>query len=146
MLDKLPNLCYNKYVNKNKSHSRKELMTMEKITNVKALAYVLANTTLPEEVAEKLRTMKAQFEKKSSAERKPTENQKANAGFKTVILQYVGEVGKPLTISDIQKGCLPDLSGQRVSAIVTQLKNDGLVVRTEDKRKAYFSLAQPTEG
>ena len=119
---------------------------MEKITNVKALAYVLANTTLPEEVAEKLRTMKAQFEKKSSAERKPTENQKANAGFETVILQYMDEVGKPLTVSDIQKGCLPDLSGQRVSAIVTQLKNDGLVVRTEDKRKAYFSLAQPTEG
>lgn len=118
---------------------------MEKMTNVKALAYVLANAELPTEVAEKLQTMKAQFEKKSSAERKPTENQKANAGFKGVILEYLAKVGKPVTISDIQKGCLPDLSGQRVSAIVTQLKNEGSVVRTEEKRKAYFSLPSTDE-
>jgi len=34
-----------------------------------------------------------------------------------------------------------ELSSQRVSAIVRQLKESGKVVRTEEKRKAYFSLA-----
>jgi hypothetical protein len=28
-----------------------------------------------------------------------------------------------------------------VSALVRQLKDDGVVVKTEDKRKSYFSLA-----
>ena len=34
-----------------------------------------------------------------------------------------------------------DLSNQRVSALVRQLKQDGIVVRKEEKGKAYFSLA-----
>ena len=34
---------------------------------------------------------------------------------------------------------LADLSNQRVSALVRQLKEDGLVLREEEKRKAYFS-------
>ncbi|MDO4802477.1 MAG: hypothetical protein Q4A15_09965, partial [Prevotellaceae bacterium] len=48
--------------------------TMEKMTNVKALDFVLTACAdkLTPEVAEKLTTMKAQFEKKNSAERKPT--------------------------------------------------------------------------
>ena len=44
---------------------------MEKITNVKALEFVLANCNLPTDVAEKVEKMKAQFEKKNSAEKKP---------------------------------------------------------------------------
>ena len=58
MLDKLPNLCYNNNVNKNKSHSRKELMTMEKMTNVKAINYVLGNCEVPADVKEKLEKMR----------------------------------------------------------------------------------------
>ena len=34
-----------------------------------------------------------------------------------------------------------ELSNQRVSAIVTQLKKADVVVRTEEKGKAYFKLA-----
>ena len=34
---------------------------------------------------------------------------------------------------------LADLSNQRVSALVRQLKEEGFVERTEEKRKAYFS-------
>jgi DNA-binding transcriptional regulator GbsR (MarR family) len=38
--------------------------------------------------------------------------------------------------------CVPeiaDLTNQRVSAMVRQLKDDGLVTREEIKRKAYFT-------
>ena len=47
------------------------------------------------------------------------------------------------TITDIQKNvpACADLSNQKVSALVRQLKDDGVVIKTEDKRKSYFSLA-----
>ena len=142
MLDKLPNLCYNKNVNKNKSHSRKELMTMEKMTNVKAINYVLGNCEVPADVKEKLEKMREQFVKKNSAERKPTANQVENQGYKADILAYLGTV-ENATITDLMKAVpsLAELSNQRVSAIVRQLKDSGEVVREEIKRKAYFSLA-----
>lgn len=126
---------------------RKELMIMEKMTNVKALEVVLAMEGIPAEVREKLEKMKAGFVKKSTAERKPTANQTENAGFKTAILDAMVE-GKAYTVSEIQKlvPALAEISGQRVSAIVTQLKNEGAVIRTEEKRKAYFTkVAEPTE-
>ena len=140
MLDKLPNLCYNNNVNKNKSHSRKELMTMEKMTNVKAINYVLGNCEVPADVKEKLEKMREQFVKKNSAERKPTANQVENQGYKADILAYLGTV-ENATITDLMKAVpsLAELSNQRVSAIVRQLKDSGEVVREEIKRKAYFS-------
>lgn len=119
---------------------------MEKMTNVKALDYVLANATLPTDVKEKLETMKAQFVKKNFADRKPTATQTENAGLKVAIINAM-EVGKAYTITDLMK-CVPelaDLSNQRVSAIVRQLKDEGTVVREEIKRKAYFSLAVATD-
>jgi predicted RNA-binding protein (virulence factor B family) len=33
---------------------------------------------------------------------------------------------------------LAELTNQRVSALVRQLKENGSVIRTEEKRKAYF--------
>lgn len=81
--------------------------------------------------------------KKNSSEKKPTAQQEANKGIKEVILDNLTEEG--ITISDLQKKVaeLGELSNQRVSALMRQLVNDGLVVKTEDKRKSYFSL--PTE-
>lgn len=113
---------------------------MEKMTNAKALNYVLTNCEITDEVREKLEKMLEQVQKKSSAERKPTETQKENANFKVAILSAM-EVGKQYTISDLMK-CVPeiaDLTNQRVSAMVRQLKDEGLVTREEIKRKAYFT-------
>lgn len=119
---------------------------MEKMTNVKAIEFVLANAELPTEVKEKLEKMKTQFVKKNGTERKPTVNQMRNPGLKTAILDYLATVEKA-TITDMMKNVveLADLSNQRVSAIVRQLKDSGEVVRTEEKRKAYFSLATSEE-
>ena len=117
---------------------------MTKMTNVKALEYVLTNCAdLPSEVSEKLTSMKASFEKKASAERKPTPTQQENMGHKQEILNLLAD-GNQYTITDIMKGvpALSDLSNQRVSAIVRQLTLSGEVVRVEDKRKAYFKLAE----
>ena len=50
------------------------------------------------------------------------------------------ENGGLMTVTDVQKSCdeLAELSNQRVSALLRQLKDDGKVERVEDKRKAYF--------
>ena len=117
---------------------------MTKMTNVKALEFVLTNCAdLPSEVTEKLNAMKASFEKRSSAERKPTATQVENQGHKEAILTALA-TGEKMTITDLMKAVpeLGELSNQRVSAIVRQLTLSGEVVRTEDKRKAYFSLAE----
>ena len=115
---------------------------MEKMTNVKAIDFVLGNCEVPADVKEKLEKMKAQFIKKSSAERKPTANQTENASLKVAILDAMEE-GKDYTITDLMKVVpeLADLSNQRVSAIVRQMKDEGTVTREEIKRKAYFTKA-----
>lgn len=111
---------------------------MEKITNVKALEFVLANCNLPTDVAEKVEKMKAQFEKKNSAEKKPTAQQTANLGIANAILENL-ESDKLYTITEIMKTVpeCADLTNQRVSAIVRGMLGVSME-RVEDKRKAYF--------
>ena len=111
-----------------------------KMTYVKALEIAINAVEDNKEVAEKLEALKASVAKKDSAERKPTATQTANEGYKEAILAYM-ETGKKYTITELMKGVveLADLSNQRVSALVRQLKEDGLVLREEEKRKAYFS-------
>ncbi len=111
---------------------------MEKMTNVKALAYVLAHADLPEEVKAKVENMKAQFEKKNSAEKKPTEKQIANQGIQEAILEGM-ESGKDYTITDLIKSvpACADLTNQRVSALVRQMLGVS-IERVEVKGKAYF--------
>ena len=114
---------------------------MEKMTNVKALAYVLENYELTTEVKEKLEKMKIQFEKKNSAEKKPTATQIANEGIKNIILETLSE--KSMTITEMQKANseLAELSNQKISALLKQMTENGSVKREEIKRKAYFSKA-----
>lgn len=81
--------------------------------------------------------------KKNSSEKKPTAQQTANEGIKTAIANGM-TANRLYTVTEIQKEIpeCAEMSNQRVSALLRQLKDDKLVVRTEDKRKAYFSLAE----
>ena len=84
------------------------------------------------------------LDKKNTAERKPTAKQVENAGFKADILAWMEPDTKYLS-ADVAKGVLSiiaaGISPNRVTAMLTQLVNDGAVIRTEDKRKSYYSLA-----
>lgn len=103
-----------------------------------ALDEVKSNPKLVEFIEHELELL----DRKNSTEKKPTAQQTANDGIKTAILDNMVE-GEKYTITDIIKTVpeCADLTNQRVSALMRQLKEAGLVVRTEDKRKAYFSLA-----
>ena len=115
---------------------------MEKMTNSKALAIAIETLegSVSAEVLEKLGNIKASIDKKNSAERKPTATQTENVGLKNAIIEGM-EVGKAYTISELMKSvpALADLTNQRVSALVRQLKDEGKVTREEIKRKAYFT-------
>ena len=89
------------------------------------------------------------LEKRNSngGDKKPTAKQLENADLKTVILDFLADnPDDKFTITDMWKK-IPvlanntEMSNQRISAIVNQLKKENLVVRVEDKRKAYFSIA-----
>lgn len=69
-----------------------------------------------------------------------TKTQIANEQTKLDILATM-EIGKEYTISELIK-IVPNCQGfqtSKMSALVKQLKDAGLVERTEHKRKAYFS-------
>lgn len=119
---------------------------MDKMTNVKALQYILTNCkTLPEDVLAKIKAMKESYEKKAD-NKKPTANQKENATFKVAILDTLKTIGKA-TVTDIQNANadLKALSNQRVSALLKLLKDDGLVEKTVDKKKSFFSVVATIE-
>ena len=110
---------------------------MEKMTNVKALAFAIENGEFPTEVTEKLKAIKASFEKKS-ASKKATKTQEANVGIKDEIVEFLAD-GKSYTATEIMKGIGLE-SIQKVSALLKQLKDEGKIVKTMDKKKALFSV------
>ena len=84
------------------------------------------------------------LDKKSTTKStKPTKTQLENEKLKEVILTVLKDKGTPQTIAQImaEAEALSTLTNQRVSALLTQLKNAGKVVRTEEKKKAYFAIA-----
>ena len=101
------------------------------------IAEVKANKSMVDFINHELELLEKKNASKSSAE---TKTQKENAGIKENLLNEM-ESGKAYTISDMQKelACCKELTNQKISALVRQLIGECKVVRTEDKRKAYFS-------
>ena len=115
----------------------------DKMTNVKALAYVKANFDLPTDVAEKIDKMIVSYANKS-ANRKPTVKQVENEGLKDIILAVVTDEGA--TVSDIQTrderiSAKVGISNQRVSALLRQLIDEKKVVKETVGKKSLFRLA-----
>ena len=121
-------------------------MTTTKMTYATALDMVLAidEVKANDELAEKLTALKESVSKKSTSKsNKPNAKQKANEEIKEKIMEILfAEPTRLFTISEICKAYTDEeLSNQKVSSLVRQLGAENKVKRTEDKRKAYFSIA-----
>ena len=73
---------------------------------------------------------------------KPTKTQTENLAVKETIVSVLKEMGKPVTISEMQKfsADLAEFSCQKLSALLKQLvENDKTVTKVTEKKKTYFS-------
>ena len=121
-------------------------MANTKMTYANALEMVLAidEVKANDELTEKLIALKESVSKKSTSKsNKPNAKQKANEEIKEKIMEILfAEPTRLFTISEICKAYTDEeLSNQKVSSLVRQLVAEDKVKRTEDKRKAYFSIA-----
>ena len=114
----------------------KKMTKREKFEMLMAIDEVKSNPILSEFIEHELELLA----KKNTSEKKPTAVQVANEGLKQTIMDVLTENGGLMTVTDIQKSCeeLAELSNQKVSALIRQLKDDGKVEKIEDKRKSYF--------
>lgn len=82
--------------------------------------------------------------KKNSGEKKPTAKQTANDAIKASVVEVMtADPVRLFTITELCKevpGLPEDMTPNRMSALVRQLKLDGIVERIEEKRKAYFRI------
>ena len=81
--------------------------------------------------------------KKNSADKKPTAQQMANDGIKTAIAEGM-TANRLYTVTELIKEIpeCAELTNKRVSTLLRQMIADGTVVKTVDKRKSYFQLAE----
>ena len=98
------------------------------------------------ELVEKLTAEKARLETRANTPRKPTARQEENETFKAAILAALAD-SEPVTISGLVDRCpaLKGLSNQRITHMMTALRNEGVVKREYRKKVAYFSLGTETD-
>lgn len=79
----------------------------------------------------------------SAARKTPTKTQKENLVVMEEIKNALLEVAKPVTITELMASseALRAYSSQKISALIKLMKDKGEIIRTEEKKKAYFSLA-----
>ena len=123
----------------NTTSSSVRMTKAQKFQILADLPAVKADPMLSEFIAHEMELLA----KKNTADKKPTAQQEANAVIKQNVLTVLAD-GKKRTVSELLK-MVPDLpdtmTNQRMSALVRQMVDAGEVIRTEDKRKAYFSKA-----
>ena len=124
---------------------------MVKLTNVLALEMVLGMKEVQAnvELVEKLTKMKEQFEKKNKSsvgadgKKVLTAEQKKNEGLKEIILEVLTRYEEPKQIKELiaENEELASYTGQKISALMTQLLKAEKVVKVIDKKASKFQLA-----
>lgn len=108
-------------------------------------AIAVIETTSVENKAELIEGLNHEVEllaRKASTPRKPTKTQLENVELKEAIFGYLTEEGEPRTIKSITESLdmLDGLSNQRVTHLLTALRNEGKVKRTVIKKVPYYEI------
>ena len=88
------------------------------------------------------------LDNKKTSPRKPTKNQLENAQFKQDILDVLMVADAPMTIKELMGACesIADLSNQRITRLLTDLRKDGKAYRVYIKKVAHFGYGAEQEG
>ena len=124
---------------------------MTKLTNVLALEMVLGMKEVQAnvELVEKLTKMKEQFEKKNKSsvgadgKKILTAEQKKNEILKETILEVLTRYEEPKQVKELiaENEELASYTGQKISALMTQLVKAEKVVKVIDKKASKFQIA-----
>lgn len=116
-------------------------MAEKKLTKRDVLNYMI-NTYSNDEMVVAYATHEIELLDNKKVSRTETKNQKANAELKGVIVSTLTNLAKPVRISELQNAneLLTDLSNQKISALLKQLVDSQVVVKTVEKKVAYFSV------
>lgn len=73
-----------------------------------------------------------------------TKTQKENEKLVEVVFEGIANAGRPVTVTELFKAVESDeiKSAQKVSALVKKLVDAGRIRREEDKKRAYFTIAE----
>ena len=118
--------------------------TTKKVTKkdnfAKVLSYIPATEVeLVEFIKKEIDALERKSNTKSKAEK---ERQAQNEELKNTLLRVLGSLDEPVSVTQLMEyEEFAGLSNQKISALLRQMKLEGTVVRTEEKKKAYFSLA-----
>ena len=153
MLDKAKKICYNKRVIRKKYFKeRKGVCIMEntqntvKVTKRERFEQIKALVKDNEELVAFIDHEIELLNKKNSRSGKPTKTQIENEAIKNTILDILQTTGKPMTVTQLLANDeLDGLSNQRVSALLTQLRKADKVVRTVEKKVAFYSIKEESE-
>ena len=117
-------------------------MATTKMTKREMFEQIKSHLTDPAEIAFVEHELEL-LAKKNSGDKKPTAQQMANDGIKTAIAEGM-TANRLYTVTELIKEIpeCAELTNQRVSALLRQMKDDGIVTKTIDKRKSYFQIAE----
>jgi tRNA uridine 5-carbamoylmethylation protein Kti12 len=120
---------------------RKKLVKRDYFEMLLAINEVTKNRSLVDFINHELELL----EKKSTSN-KMSKTQQENQEIKKLILEDFKQIGKAVTISELQELSkdLQDYSNQKLTSLITQLynKGNGVLTREEVKGKAYYSIKE----
>lgn len=114
-----------------------KMTKVEMFNAIKALSEVKANSDMVAFIDHEIELLNRKAQNK-----KPTKTQAENESIKAEILATLTDKGVTVTELQAKSDVLGTLSNQRVSALLRQLVEAEAVVKTVDKKKSYFSLAE----
>ncbi len=111
----------------------------EMFSAIANVAEVAANAEMVEFLNHQIELLDA----RKSAPKTPTKTQKENEVLMANIEADLIRIGDRVTVSELITNCedLKGLSNQKVSALLRKMVEDKKVVKTIEKKKAYFSVA-----
>ena len=121
--------------------AEKKFTKREKFEMLAKIPAVAENEMLAEFIEHELDLL---AKKNASGQGKQTATQKANEELKNAIVEEMSkEPNRLFSVSEMIKcfECCNELSLPKVTALVTQLHKAEIIVRVEEKRKAYFKMA-----
>lgn len=116
----------------------------KKVTYAEALTYAIDRINNVEMV-EALTKLRAQVQKRSTSKSKAQiEKEQQVEAIAETIVQVLASAETPITMAELKEAdeSLASYTTQRLSAIISKLVDRGQVVKTIEKRKAMYSLAE----